>query len=64
MIVGCMANVVFGVAIRIFTVALSSVLSIALAYACTLVFGFFAYHVIIDLLAKKNPESSPAPEAA
>lgn len=54
MIVGCMANVVFGIAIWIFSAWMGSVQTIALAYACALLFGLWAYRFLIEALGRTH----------
>lgn len=54
MIVGNMANVVFGLSIFVISIWLGSVTTIALAYVCSLLFGAFAFRFLIDALTAKT----------
>lgn len=54
MIIGCMANVVFGICVRGFSEWMSSLPTIGLAYAVTLLFGVWAYRFLIEALGQQS----------
>lgn len=54
MIVGCMANVVFGICVRVLSEWMGSLPTIVLAHAVTLLFGLWAYRFLIEALGRQS----------